>query len=164
VRDIPGHEGRYAATEDGRIWSHVTGGYLRPYKIGKTGYWGVLLGSRPNRKHHLVHRLVALTYIPQVPGKPEINHKDRNKDNNSAWNLEWVTHSENHKHRWATTPEEKRRKRHLRGKRMGIPQETDTGAYFPLRPNQKHLIPVFRALIDQVRGPEGQARAAAMTG
>jgi hypothetical protein len=127
---------------------------LRPTK-NTNGYLYVRIGNkRDDFKHCLVHRLVAAAYVPNPQGKPEINHKDRDKTNNRPENLEWVTHSENHKHKYDTTPAEKRRRPQVRGKRMGIPVERDTGAYFPLRPDQKHLIPFFRALIDQVRGPE----------
>ena len=46
-------------------------------------------------KSYFVHRLVAETFIDNPEGKDEVNHIDRNKLNNSAKNLEWVTHKEN---------------------------------------------------------------------
>ena len=44
------------------------------------------------------HRLVAWFFVPNMKAKPEINHRDGNKLNNSAMNLEWCNRSENMKH------------------------------------------------------------------
>ena len=67
------------------------------------GYLGVQLhwrGGHPKRdfKTMSVHRLVAEAFIPNPEGKPEVNHKDQDKTNNRADNLEWVTRSENIRH------------------------------------------------------------------
>ena len=45
-----------------------------------------------------VHTLVAQAFIPNPYNKKEVNHKNRNKEDNSVENLEWVTHQENMTH------------------------------------------------------------------
>lgn len=53
------------------------------------GYALVDLWGNNKRKQFLVHRLVAIAFIPNVNGLPEVNHKDENPKNNCVDNLEW---------------------------------------------------------------------------
>jgi hypothetical protein len=45
-----------------------------------------------------LHKIVAEVYIPNPQNKPQVNHKDGDKSNNCANNLEWVSISTNTKH------------------------------------------------------------------
>jgi hypothetical protein len=68
---------------------------LRPYICKQTGYLQVTLSAR--RKHNL-HRLVAVAFVPNPDGKPQVNHINGIRSDPRAANLEWVTSSENARH------------------------------------------------------------------
>lgn len=88
----------YGITEDGKIYSFKSKRWLTPY-VTSNGYLGIRMSKTPNNfKNLLVHRLVAEMYLPKVPGKNCINHKDLNKKNPHVSNLEWCTNQENSKH------------------------------------------------------------------
>ncbi len=88
----------YLIYPDGRVWSkprhRVKGKYL-PARDNGRGYLRVKLSNDGIVKNIRVHRLVASHYIPNPENKPEINHIDGDKTNNSIENLEWVTRIEN---------------------------------------------------------------------
>lgn len=107
MKDIPGYEGRYAVTRDGRIWSYpkqiqpwryTPGAFLKPM-IDALGYSVVHL-SDTNKKVRTfkVHRAVALAYIPNPLNLREVNHKSGVKGENSESNLEWSTRQNNVAH------------------------------------------------------------------
>lgn len=101
-KDIEGYEGLYQVSNLGRIKS-MANNKTRKEKILKEnknnyGYHIVGLSKKNVRNFKLVHRLVAMAFIENVNNYKEINHIDENKDNNSADNLEWTTHSMNIKH------------------------------------------------------------------
>jgi len=62
------------------------------------GYKLVCLWKNGRPKMMTVHRLVALAFKRNPLNKKEVNHKDGNKKNNCASNLEWVTTKENAMH------------------------------------------------------------------
>ncbi len=85
---------KYLLYEDGRVWSTNSNTFLKPQNIG-SGYLKVLLSHEGTKKNHLIHRLVALHYIPNPENKTDVDHIDRNKANNDVSNLRWATRSEN---------------------------------------------------------------------
>ena len=95
-RDIDEYE-NYQISSWGRVYSKDAHSYLVPEQTEK-GYLRVQLYANGVRKHYKVHRLVAGEFIPNPLGKPQVNHIDGDKTNNSVSNLEWVTNRENCDH------------------------------------------------------------------
>ena len=93
-RQIPGYPDYYAGY-DGTIYSTKSNRILTPSR-GDRGYMQVMpMDENHKQRSKRVHRLVALTWIPNPDGKPEVHHKDEDKLNNSVDNLAWVTHEYN---------------------------------------------------------------------
>lgn len=95
-RDIEGYEGLYQISNKGNVKSLYKGSerILRPWDNG-CGYMNIGLFKNGMLKCIKVHRLVAITFIPNPYKLPEVNHKDENKKNNCVDNLEWMIHRDN---------------------------------------------------------------------
>lgn len=91
----------YAVSSLGRIKNTKTNRLLNPKELGN-GYKQVSLKMNDTGKFkkEYIHRLVAKYFIENPDNKKEVNHKDGNKSNNNMDNLEWVTPSENQKHKY----------------------------------------------------------------
>lgn len=83
----------YTITEFGEVINNRWNRKVKPQPNGK-GYLRVHIAG----KMRFVHRLVAEMYVPNPNNYPQVNHKDGNKTNNHASNLEWVTNSGNREH------------------------------------------------------------------
>jgi hypothetical protein len=101
-KDIPSYEGLYKISSFGRVRSLTRKGSLvdRMMKLNHDnyGYACVNLCKDGKLKFFRIHRLVAISFVPNPFKKPHVNHIDGNKGNPVSSNLEWVTRSENHKH------------------------------------------------------------------
>jgi hypothetical protein len=90
--------GRYIVTEDGRVFSMTFKGnlHIREHRLREHSH-GYLRATIRGRDEY-AHRLVAQCFIENPHGYLEVNHKDGDKKNNDASNLEWCTRSENNQH------------------------------------------------------------------
>ena len=93
-KDIDGYEGKYKIYEDGRVWSNYYNKFMKTHPDG-CGYYQVGLSKDKKKKKFLLHRLLALHFIPNPNNLPEVDHIDVNRKNNDLSNLQWITVKEN---------------------------------------------------------------------
>lgn len=88
---------RYDYMHRNKCKRFLKGQVLKPAK-NKHGYLTVALSYKGEKLRRQVHRLVAMAFIPNPEDKPEVNHKNLNKEDCAISNLEWVTTEENRQH------------------------------------------------------------------
>jgi len=96
IKDIEGHEKKYQISEDGIVYNKLNGSELSQYI--RSEYYTCSL----NKKMFSVHRLLAITFIPNPENKPYVDHIDRNRSNNKLENLRWCTNQENNRNTEST--------------------------------------------------------------
>lgn len=93
---IPGHEGRYSVTDDGRVWTH-----RHPTPVPLAGSQGSTQGHRKvnlgcgSGRSQWVHRLVLRAFAGEPAEGQVARHLDGDPTNNALSNLAWGTHAEN---------------------------------------------------------------------
>lgn len=90
INDYP----NYQVSNTGLIKNKITNKILKQH-LNNRGYEEVILCNNGKCHEFLVHRLVATYFVKGKTVLKEVNHKDENKLNNNANNLEWLTHKEN---------------------------------------------------------------------
>lgn len=91
-KEIVGYS-QYYVSSNGRF--KLPSGQIKSNYRAHSGYKRLRIG----KPKYLLHRLVALTFLPNPENKEFVNHKDGNKLNNSLTNLELATVLENNVHK-----------------------------------------------------------------
>lgn len=102
-KDIPNYEGIYQVSNKGNVRrltfanNKVTKEKIHSIKPTDNGNGYLIVGLKASgkRKNYYVHRLVAAMFCKKDDNCNYVNHKDRNKYNNNAENLEWCTQKQN---------------------------------------------------------------------
>jgi hypothetical protein len=94
---INGFEDLYKVSSDGQVFSIKSNRNLKPCKT-PDGYLFHRLYKDRKVSIFREHRLVAIAFIPNTENKPQVNHKNGIKTDNSIENLEWVDQFENMQH------------------------------------------------------------------
>lgn len=115
-KSVKGYEGYYEVSNLGRVRSvtrkiertnpkktdekmeFTYRGKLVKFWLTKKGYCRVTLNRDNIKRNHLVHRLVCDAFIENTDNKPQVNHKNGIKTDNTYSNLEWCTNEENFIH------------------------------------------------------------------
>ncbi len=108
---IQGYEKYYEVSDLGRVKSlprlkNYGGGYFLTkerflnQRLHANGYYRVnLCGDKGTKMYTIeVHLLVINAFHPKEEDRPHANHKDLDRTNNKAENLEWVNRRENTSH------------------------------------------------------------------
>lgn len=110
-KDIEGYEGFYQVSNLGNVKSlnYAHRGYQKNLvpKCNNSGRLWVELVKHGAKKPMLIHRLVAMAFIPNPCNLPQINHRDENPKNNNVNNLEWCDQLYNNRYSLERHPERK---------------------------------------------------------
>lgn len=94
-KDVIGYEGKYQISNLGRVLSFARKTpYIMKNHLDKDGYYRVSLRdiSEKKRKQNIpVHRILAIAFIPNPNGYPQIDHINTIRTDNSLSNLRWAT-------------------------------------------------------------------------
>lgn len=96
-KPIAHFERKYDIHPDGRVWNKGKNAWHSQTQ-NPNGYMKVHLKMNGKEEQLLVHRVVALHFLPNPYEHPQVNHMDGDKTNNHVENLEWMSREQNIQH------------------------------------------------------------------
>lgn len=96
-KNIKDYEGLYQVSNKGKVRRFNSGKILKD-RYDNYGYKRINLSKHGKYKTFYIHRLVGIMFLENKENKPQINHKNRNIEDNRVENIEWATAKENVKH------------------------------------------------------------------
>lgn len=90
----------YEVSNLGKVRNKKTKRIRRP--SGNNSYQKIGLCRDGISKSYSIHQMVGITFLENKDSKPQINHLDKQKNNNDVSNLQWCTAAENNAHKCLT--------------------------------------------------------------
>jgi len=84
----------YSISEEGQVRNDLTG-YILKNRIDKDGYFTVALSKNSNRKDLKIHRLLCKCFKDDFQEYLQVDHIDKNRQNNNLENLRMVNNQQN---------------------------------------------------------------------
>ncbi len=84
----------YLIYPDGLVFNQKSNKFMK-WSEHNRGYHTIQLYKDGKQQNILLHRLIAIHYIPNPDNYPQVDHIDGNKQNNDISNLRWVTNEIN---------------------------------------------------------------------
>ena len=131
----------YLIYDDGRVYSKEKNKYMK--HLLDSNYYRIGLNKNRKQKKFLIHRLVAIHYIPNPNNYPEVDHIDGNKINNHVSNLRWCSRSQNNQNKGVS-----------KNNRLGIKnirRTQDNGYRFQKKYNGKCHTKQFKTLEEAIQ-------------
>lgn len=97
-RPIEGYE-NYSVSDTGLVKNTRTGRILA-FTKDKDGYLSAGMPKNGKVQKFRVHRLVAQAFIPNPNRLATVDHKNGNKEDNNASNLQWLSYGDNLEKYW----------------------------------------------------------------
>lgn len=144
-RAVPGYEGLYEVSNEGRVRSMkrrgTSGKVLAHKRAQRGGYLTVSLLRHCEQTTRPVHSLVLEAFVGPRPAGAEIRHLDGDPTNARLGNLAYGTHSENARDKRAHGTDHNVAKRNCP---QGHPYDAENTYVLPSRPGARYCRPCQR--------------------